>query len=279
VTENKKNEIETLIDEIKSGKKYRALSPDTIRDVVTRETTKHKSLKNAVKAARKRLHLILADYLSHLDYPEAEQQLKSAFSSGDQNKIRETCLNIMTKHASTHERIEILDEFYPKLFAITGKPQKLADLACALNPLSFRWMGLPKDVSYYAFDNNLNNIAFLDLYFQLEGLKPSPIVQDILCHPPEEHFDVAFLFKMYHCLEHRQKNAGWEVIKNTPAHWLAVSFPTRTLANRKSDIFGNYKDQLISRINENNWTFQIVEFRTEKILLINKKAFGDQNPF
>ena len=159
--ENKK--IDSIIDEIKSGKKYRVLSPDTIRDVVTRETTKHKSLKNAVKAARKRLHLILADYLSRLDCPEAEQQLKTAFSSGDQNKIKETCLNIMTKHASTHERIEILDQFYPKLFAVTGKPQKLADLACAMNPLSFRWMGLPKDISYYAFDNNSQNITFLDL--------------------------------------------------------------------------------------------------------------------
>lgn len=266
--ENKK--IDTIIDEIKSGKKYRVLSPDTIRDVVTRETKKHKLLKNAVKAARKRLHLILADYLSRLDYPEAEQELKTAFSTGGPNKIKDTCLDIMSKHASTHERIEILDEFYSKLFAITGKPKKLADLACAMNPLSFRWMGLPKDVSYHAFDNNSQNVAFLDLYFQLEKLNPPPVMQDILCHPPEGHFDVAFLFKMYHCLEHRQKNAGWEVIKNTPTQWLAVSFPTRTLANRKSDIFGNYKDQLISKINENNWTFQIVELATEKILLIKK---------
>ena len=95
-------------------------------------------------------------------------------------------------------------------------------------------------------------------------------VRDIFCHPPKDFFDFVLLLKMYHCLEHRQKGAGWEVIENTPTRWLAVSFPTRNLANRKSDIFANYKDEIISRIKENNWDFQIVEFQTEKVLLIEK---------
>jgi 16S rRNA (guanine(1405)-N(7))-methyltransferase len=261
-------EIDAVVNEIKSGKKYKFLCPDTIRHVVGREIGRHKSLKETVKAAKKRLHLILADYLSQLNDASAAKQLKAAFSSGDREEIDQTCRDIMSKHASTRERLDILEEFYLKLFDITGKPAKLADLACALNPFSFRWMGLPKDIAYYAFDNNMQTVELLNLYFHLEGLGPPAKVRDILCQPPEGFFDVALLFKMYHCLEHRQKGAGWEVIEKTPAKWLAVSFPTRNLANRKVDIFANYKEDMLARVKQKGWRFQVLEFRTELVLLI-----------
>ncbi len=238
------------------------------------EIQKHKSIKNATKSAKKKLHLILADYLTQLNYSLAEKELKAAFQSGDPDIICHTCLDIMSKHASTRERIDILDEFYPRLFKITGKPKKLVDLACALNPFSYRWMGLPKNknTAYFAFDNNIKNIDLLNLYFHLENINALAEARDILCHPSKDFFDIGLLFKMYHCLEHRQKGAGWEVIKNTPTRWMAVSFPTHNLANRKSDIFGNYKEEILSKIKENNWDFQVMEFQTEKVLVIKKGA-------
>jgi len=216
------------------------------------------------------LHLVLADYLSQLNYTLAEKELRAAFLSGDRETIRQTCVDIMSRHASTRERIDILEEFYSRLFRITGKPKKLADLACALNPFSYRWMGLSDDTAYFAFDNNIKNIDLLNLYFKLENIDALAEVRDILCHPPKDFFDIALLFKMYHCLEHRQKGAGWEVIRNTPARWMVVSFPTHNLANRKSDIFANYKEEILSGIKENNWDLQIVEFQTEKVLVIKK---------
>jgi len=264
--------IETVVNEIKSNKKYKVLSLDTITNVVMLEIQKHKTIKNAIKSSKKKLHLILADYLSQLNYALAEKDLKAAFLSGDCETIRQTCLDIMSKHASTRERLDILEEFYPRLLKITGEPKKLADLACALNPFSYRWMGLPENTAYFAFDNNIKNIELLNLYFQLENIDALAEVRDILCHPLKDFFDIGLLFKMYHCLEHRQKGAGWEVIKNTPTRWMVVSFPTRNLANRKSDIFGNYKEEILSNIKENNWDFQIVEFQTEKVLLIKKGA-------
>jgi hypothetical protein len=131
-------------------------------------------------------------------------------------------------------------------------------------------MGLSTNTFYHAFDNNSRTVAFLNFYFQLEGMNASAETRDILCNPPDEFFDAALLFKMYHCLEHRQRGAGWQVVKNTPAKWVAVSFPTRTLANRKSDIFGNYKSYLMDKIKENNWDFKVLEFQTELVLLVKK---------
>lgn len=263
--------IEEIVQEIKASKKYKVLCLDTIRNVVSSEVEKHSSLKNAKKSAKKKLHLILAPYLSELNYQTAAKELRSAFVSGERGKISETCLNIMRKHASTRERIDILDEFYREIFEITGIPGRIADLACALNPFSFRWMGLPRDVECYAYDNNIKNCELLNLYFDLEGLNPLAEVRDIFCNPPGNSFDVCLLFKMYHCLEHRQKGAGPEVIEKIPAKWLVVSFPTRNLANRKVDIFSNYKDDLLDNIKRNNWDSSILEFDTEIVLLINKK--------
>lgn len=262
--------IDNIVNELKTNKKYNALCPETIKNVISIEIQKYKSTKNAVKSARKKLHLILADYLTRINYSKAEKELNSAFLTENHDKIKNVCLTIMEKHASTRERIPILEEFYSDIFKITGTPKKLADLACALNPLSFRWMRLPKNIHYYAFDNNINNVELLKSYFHLESLNPLPIWKDIFCNPPELFFDVSLLFKMYHCLEHRQKGAGWQVVEKIPTQWIAVSFPTRNLANRKADIFGNYKDFLLNNIKKNNWDFHLLEFLSELVLLIKK---------
>ena len=261
-------DIESIAGELSASKKYNCLHPDTIKNVLALELQKHKSPKPALKSTRKKLHLILADYLQELNFNKTAKELNNAFAEGDPEKIENTCLLIMNKHASTRERIPVLPELYAGIFAVTGIPQKLADLACALNPFTLRWMNLPPDTHYYAFDNNNKIIDLLRQYLALENINYTAEWRDVLCNPPEIAFDVAFLFKMYHCLEHRRKGAGWDVIENTDTQWAAVSFPTRNLANRKVDIFGNYRDTLIDNIKKKNWDFQILEFDTEIVLLI-----------
>ncbi len=262
--------VEKVVLDLRGSKKYKFLAEDTIRDVVTLELQKHKSVKNAVKAARKRLHLILASYLSEINPAAAGQLLDDVFSSGDGEKIKQACLDIMGKHASTRERLPILADFYQRIFQVTGIPRTVADLACAMNPFSYRWMNLPPETAYYAYDNNQQTVALLDTYFQLEKLTTPPEERDVLCNPPQEDFDVVFLFKMYHCLEHRQKGAGLEVLKNIRARWLAVSFPTQNLVGRRSDIFGNYKNALEEYTRDRARDSHILEFDTELVLIIDQ---------
>lgn len=267
-----KPDIDGLVEVVRAGKKYKYLCRDTIHDVVSREIGQHKNVKEALKAAKKRLHLVLADYLGDLDIRVCREKLTAAFASGDGAQIRSTCLDIMSRHASSRERLPLLDRFYSEIFAITGQPQTIADLACALNPLSFRWLGLLSPVRYYAYDNNRQTVELLDLYFRLENISPLPEERDILCRPPEGPFDVAFLFKMYHCLEHRRKGAGWQVVLNTPADWLILSFPTRSLANRRVDILGNYRASLMENIQARNWQAKYLEFFNETLVLIRKNS-------
>src|SRR5262249_25735948 len=154
--------------------------------------------------------------------------------------------------------------------ALTGVPERIMDLASALNPFSLRWMKLPKTVCYHAYDINRRVVELTNHYFCLEGLPLLAAHQDVLCSPPAESADVALLFKMYHCLEHRQRGAGWRVVAAVPARWVAVSFPTRNLRAQNVDILGNYEGQIRLESEREGWHCLDIRLTTEVILLIRK---------
>ena len=99
-------------------------------------------------------------------------------------------------------------------------------------------MGLPRTTEYHAFDINERVVGLVNHYFRLEGLAPLAELRDVLCRPPDQVADVALLLKMYHCLEHRRRGAGWQVVEQTQARWIALSFPTRNLSNRRREHSG-----------------------------------------
>ena len=84
--------------------------------------------------------------------------------------VQNCCREIMASHASTRERLQLLGDFYPRLFDESDKPGTLLDLACGLNPLSWRWMGLPAGTCYRVYDIHAPRVAFLNEYFRLEGI-------------------------------------------------------------------------------------------------------------
>lgn len=265
------DELSKAVAKIQASNKYKDLCEDTIRDVLTVEIGYQGTLKKAIGPARERLHKIWAEYLGMPLHQQAMQQLRSAFATGASEKVQAACLEILDTHLSSKERLELQDNgYYASIFEITGIPQSIADLACALHPLAFRWMGLPKTVAYHAYDINKNFVELIELYFELEGLQPLVEWRDISVKPPENHCDVAFLFKMYHCLEHRRKGAGLEMVKNIRADWTAVSFPSQNLIGKKADIYGNYAGALEKCALERNWELTVLDFSNETLVLIKK---------
>ena len=264
---------EDFVREILESRKYRNISEVTVRDVITYELARHGgSLKEIRRLVRKRLHRIWAAYLGRPD-PGAEiYSLQKAFAAGHEGEVEEICRRLLSSHQSSRERIPILSDFYRLIFSCTGAPERIHDLACAYNPFSFRWMGLPRSVRYHAYDINLGTVRLINSYMDLENLEPLAEHRDILCRPPEERADVAFLFKMYHCLEHRRNGAGWEVVERAPADWIAVTFPTRNLASRTVDIYGNYGKEIQDRVDERAWLMKRLDFSTEIVLLIRKRS-------
>ena len=139
--ENEHEELVTAVtNAIKQSRKYGDTSEETIRQLAEEAARQHKKPKAAIKAVRARLHSIMAPYLGDPDYAALARQLSTAFAANDQDRITQLCLASLDAHLSTRERLPIMADFYAQIFAITGQPQSILDIACALNPLALRWM-------------------------------------------------------------------------------------------------------------------------------------------
>ncbi len=269
--------IDQAVDEILRSKKYREmdLCPDTVRDLLEREMGQQRNAKEALKAARQKLHNIVAPYLGDPDYAAAGRDLEAAFASRDGEAVKAACARILATHASTRERLSILDEFYPRIFEAVGKPASILDVACGLNPLTFPWMGLPAATHYYAYDIHGPRVAFLNHFFELAGLAPLAAARDVLVHPPEEEADVAFLFNEAHRFEQRQRGCNlplWDALR---VRTLCVSLPTHSL-NGRFDLVERQRSLVRGILGARPWPVQELLFEDELVFCIDKTN-GEKN--
>lgn len=255
---------------IRESRKYRALDlPDaTLEDLYQRAFAQTRNPKQALDLVREKLHHIVADYLGDPQYEEYKTVLTEAFSQGEE-AVKTACRTLLDMHASTCERLPVLEGFYPRLWQVTGKPETLMDLACGLNPFAFPWMELPLTTRYLAYDLHGPRVGLINHYFQLQGLAPLAEQADILTHPPQIGVDVALFFKEAHRFEQRQRGcnrAFWQAI---PARWLLVSLPTRSLSG-KHDKLDQHRRLVYSAIEGLDWPVTEVDFGDEIVFCIRK---------
>lgn len=266
--------VDTVVDAIKQSRKYRDTSEETIRQLAVEAVIEHKKPKPAEKAVRKRLHSIMAPYLGDPDYAAARQLLTDSFAGGDEKVIRAACRDLMYTHLSTRERLPILDIFYRDIFAVTGPPRRLLDIACGLNPLAFPWMGLPVEgTDFIAYDIHEPRVEFLNHYFTLQGLPPSAYVKDVAVGAPSESGDVALFLKEMPRFERNYPGHGRALLDAIDTRWLVVSFPTisthggRNLTNR-------YREFFQQMIDGSGWSAVELLFDTELVFCAEKTADG-----
>lgn len=263
--------LDVLIDELLAMRKYRDLNlpRETVRDLLVRELANARSERAAVHSVREKLHNIVAPYLGDPDYPSAAQALDKAFAGGEDAAVRAACRAILEGHASTRERIPLLEAFYSGLFAVTGLPSHVLDLACGLNPFAYRWMNLPAGVRYHAYDLHMPRVDLVNHYFQLEGLEPLAEARDILVNPPEQQAQVAFFFKEAHRFEQRRRGSCREFFQALRVHWLLVSLPQENLTGRRSLV--DRQRSLIEKITAGlPWRVTELLFGTELVFCIEK---------
>jgi 16S rRNA (guanine(1405)-N(7))-methyltransferase len=177
----------------------------------------------------------------------------------------------MYAHLSTRERLPILDQFYDEIFAVTGRPARILDLACGLNPLAFPWMELPVlGTDFVAYDIHEPRVNFLNHYFILQGLPPLAYVHDIALQPPGESGDLALFLKEMPRFERNYAGGGRELLQSLDVRWLVVSFPTisthggRNLTNR-------YREFFFELIDGTGWPVTELLFDTELVFCAEKK--------
>ncbi len=273
-------DLDALIAQITDSKKYRevGLCDDTVRDILLTELARHPKTKDAVQAAKRKLHEVMALYLGDPDYSVAFGLLDDAFATGDEARIRATCRDLLRTHDSTRERLPLLDTFFAQVFAVTGVPAAVLDIASGLNPLALPWMNLPPGARFFAYEIHQQRVDLLNHFFALAGPRYAvtglAIMGDILVSPPAESGDVALLLKETHRMEKRRRGIVSPMLDALQVRWLVLSSPTRSRTGRHALIETN-RQQVHDLIADRPWRMVAeIEFENELVYCIDKTPGG-----
>ncbi|GHO43642.1 hypothetical protein [Ktedonospora formicarum] len=266
--ERQADQIEHLVAEVLASSKYRDTSPALVRTIASQEIVKRRGTKDIIKAIKNKLHQVSGAYLpGNEDYQQWHTQLAEAASLNDSEHLKQTCRAIMNSHASTRERLPVLESFYSTLFAEVGPYQSILDVACGLNPLCIPWLPRVPSVplTYYACDIHERLSDFLNNSFPLLGIQGTAWTQDVIQQPPEIEVDIAFIFKTLPCLEQVDKQASQRLLRAIRARHLFVSFPVASLGGRGKGMSANYEAHFQQLVADSPWRIQRYPFATELV--------------
>ena len=269
-------QLDQALASILGARKYRAIHPGLARDIAAAELAKGRSLKEAVKAAKSQLHQSAAAYMRRkLDYVAAHRQLHTAVDAAQRESdgdpaVRTLLRRLMAAHASTHERLPLLDTLYPQLFKQLPPVRSVLDIACGLHPLARPWMPIPPDVPYFAFDIFSDQIDFLNRFFRVMGYAGAAAQRNVLDDMSAPPADIAFLLKTLPCLEQIESGAGERLLHQIDAPILIVSFPNHTLAGRKQGMAQHYTTSFLSQIKKAGWQTDSLSYPSELVYIVQK---------
>lgn len=264
------DDIEAMIERVSSSRKYAEANVprETIRDLILQEAPLCKNPKETEKSMREKLHQIMAPYLGDPDYESEEVKLREAAAVGEES-VRQWALNLLSVHSSTRERLPVMEDFYSAIFSSTGKPETILDCACAFDPFSFFWMGLPKTVKYHAFDLHQPRVRLINSFFRCLSMDPLAEVRDILLDPPTVKADMAFFFKEAHRFESRRKGCNRQFWKALPVEILVVTLPAENLTGQHQ-MRGRQRSLIEKNIEGLGWTYEEKEVSGEMVFIIQK---------
>lgn len=264
-------QLTAVVQGVLSSAKYRYVSPLLVREIAQRELIAGRNIKEAIKHTKNKLHQVGGAYFpSAVDYKKAMTLLRNvaADEDGQSETFRAACRHIMEQHASTRERLPILDTFYTTTLAEIPRPSVILDVACGLNPLTWPWIPFGRDAKYLAYDIYSDMVEFLQGFMELVGIDGRAEVRDVVHNPPTATADLALVLKTLPCLEQIDKAAPARLLDSLRAHYLLVSFPARSLGGRRKGMVENYESRFQQLIDGRGWNVQRFEFPSELAFLV-----------
>jgi len=220
---------------------------------------------------RNKLHQVGGAYFrQQTDYNKALADLSNTPDQLHSDSVKSTCIQLMKAHASTAERLPILETFFSTCLASITPVRSIVDLACGLNPLAIPWMPLAKDFQYQACDIYIDMMGFIQKFFDHFNLDGKAAPCDILGKDMHEPTQVAFLLKSIPCLEQIDKSVGSRVLERIQAQNILVSFPVSSLAGQRKGMPAFYKDHFYDLVESKQWKIQEFTFPTELAFLVTK---------
>ena len=221
------------------SKNCRQVCPDAVRRLWEEELAKRRSEKEADKAVRAAVHQMSGAFLTAEELKRA-RGLMEEYVEGRTDALTEA----LQMHASTRERLAVMDDLYDALFEQTGVPSRILDLACGFNPLYLGSRGL----CVTGCDVHRGAVDLLHAWSRACGWRVEARCADLLTDNDFEPASLALMMKLLPVLEQQKKGAGIRLLAAVPAHWRVVTFPLRTLGGRSVGMERHYSDWMESNV-------------------------------
>ncbi len=230
-----------VVDRVLRSARYRDVAPGMLARFAAEEQPRARNADDAVKRVKRRLHQAVGAFRG----TERADGLAAAWNGNLLSPdFTAACADALRAHSSTRERLAALDDFYPPIWAVTGTPRSVLDLACGLNPLTLPWMGLSAEVTYLATDVDRRPLRTVEAFFEIVGQPHRVEVRDLVADPPDEGADVALLFKLVTTLDRQDPDASERLLAALRVRHAVVSFPVRSLAGRGKGMERTYRARL-----------------------------------
>jgi len=269
--EGHKDTLDELVSLVKASAKYQPIATELVREIGRKELAKRHSLKEAVKETRNKLHQIGSSYQEKpIPYDLWREELKGLPQDFQAEQVRGALLNFMRMHASTAERLSILEGFFSETLADFAPLTSILDLACGLTPLSLPWIPAAPHLEYTACDIYEDMTAFLGEFLARFKVKGSVSTCDLTQIVPQTKAQVALLLKTIPCLDQVDKNAAGRLLRGLQTESILVSFPAQGLGGRGKGMRQNYETRFNELVEGENWEITRFDFENELAFLIRK---------
>jgi 16S rRNA (guanine(1405)-N(7))-methyltransferase len=263
--------VEDVIWQASASDAYQDIHPDVIRRVCESEARKGLKSRELVKAIRNRLHQIGGAYLpGNLDQVVISHELALLPHEIDSPEIQAFCRKKMELHASTKERLPIVDHFFRDILADLPPIHSVLDLACGLNPLSLPWMPIQQDTTYTALDMYRRLSLTIQTFFDHCNIRGHAAAADILTCPLDQPYDVVFLLKTLPCLEQQVKGSAAELVNRINAKTLVLSYPLCTLGGSRKGLGATYEADFNHLAVGRSWQVKRFEYANELVFLVTR---------
>ncbi|MBN1348344.1 hypothetical protein JXJ21_02975 [candidate division KSB1 bacterium] len=266
-------QITDLVKIVKSSPKYHAICPDIVYRIVRDNFGRYKKNQQIVQATKRKLHQICGAFDAGANYQKFYRTLQESLSGSSKMSFKNACRTVMSSHASTRERLPLLDDFYSQIFRYTGEPETILDLANGLNALSIPWMNLSRQTQYRAYDIDERLVTFTNQYLELIHREPLAFAQDIIEHLPAIRADVVFFLKSFTTFERQVAGFTRRLIETIDCRFLVVSFPVKSLGGKQKGMAENYEALFFDAVEGLDLHIEKISFSAELVYIIAKSAY------
>jgi 16S rRNA (guanine(1405)-N(7))-methyltransferase len=251
-------DVSEIVAAVVGSRRYHDIDAALIERVAAGELAGARSLADAVKRTKRRLHQAVGAFRPSRTgvEPPALELLTAAWHGRlDGPAFKDECAALLERHASTRERVPHLGTLYAGIWAAMGDvPRSILDLGCGVGPLALPWMGLSPGARYVAVDVDRRSLALVDGFLGLVDQPHAVIERDLVATDPpgadgppwitEREHSAALLLKLIPTLDRQDLGAVARVLATVDVAHAVVSFPGRSLGGRGRGMERTYRARM-----------------------------------